>query len=305
MQNLEDLLRRYTKPSSDSEQQRQDAAEQLVRSAVVRRGALKDLGGQLEILPKGSYKNNTNVRLDSDVDVAVVSHQVFYSEYPRLSAEDQQRVAGGPPTTWLHPAEFRSELTTGLQAEAGSSKVHAGRIAIQVDAIDTRRTSVDAIPSYEFRRYYYRGDGSIGYHEGNVVYPTSGARIINWPEQQYANGVAKNRRTNMRYKQLVRILKNVENDLVAKLGLDELPSYFVECLVYNVPDTAFGHDTLTADTRSVLWAIFDGTQSTDKCNDWVEVNGLKWLFRSGQSWSSSQAHDLSLRAWQYLGLSSS
>lgn len=76
--NLEELLRRYTKPSSDSEQERQDAAEHLVRDAVKRSVALAGLGSNLEILPKGSYKNNTNVKLDSDIDIAVVSHEVFY-----------------------------------------------------------------------------------------------------------------------------------------------------------------------------------------------------------------------------------
>jgi hypothetical protein len=91
-------------------------------------------------------------------------------------------------------------------------------------AVKTRRTSADAVPSYDYRRFVYRTDGSIGYHEGNKVITTSDADIINWPKQQYDNAVAKNKRTGTRYKQLVRILKNVENDLVEANTITELPS---------------------------------------------------------------------------------
>lgn len=301
--NLEELLRRYTKPSSDSEQERQDAAEHLVRDAVKRSVALAGLGSNLEILPKGSYKNNTNVKLDSDVDIAVVSHEVFYPDYEQLSEADANRLKGGSPSSWIQPAQLRSELTRVLQAEAGSAYVHPGRVAIQVDAVKARRTSADAVPSYEYRRYVYRPDGSIGYHEGNVVFPTSGSRIINWPKQQYDNGVAKNQRSATRYKQLVRVMKNVENDLVDAGAIREQASYFVECLVYNVPDAVFGNTTLTADTRNVITAIYNSTKTDAACEKWVEVNGLKWLFRSGQAWTRADANSFALAAWRYLGFS--
>jgi len=108
---LEDLLRRYTKPSSDAEQQRQDAAEKLIRDAVACRTVLSNLGSRLEILPKGSYKNNTNVKLDSDVDVAVVSHEVYYPDYSALSEQDRLRLSNDPPKNWVGPSQLRQEVT--------------------------------------------------------------------------------------------------------------------------------------------------------------------------------------------------
>jgi hypothetical protein len=256
--SVEDILRRYTKPSSDSEQQRQDAAEQLVRDAVKRSAALANLGSSLELLPKGSCANNTNVKLDSDVDIAVISHEVFYPDYSALSDADQARLKSSPPTSWIQPSALRAELVHVLQAEAGTSNVHPGRVAIQVDAAKSRRTSADAIPSYEHRRYFYRMDGSIDYHKGTKVFPTSGTDLINWPDQQHLNGVTKNMRTATRFKQLVRVMKNIENDLVKANKINELASYLVECLVYNVADPSFNNTTLTADTRNVITVIYNG-----------------------------------------------
>lgn len=37
---------------------------------------------KIDVIPKGSYHNNTNVRLNSDVDVAVVLRDTFFADYP-------------------------------------------------------------------------------------------------------------------------------------------------------------------------------------------------------------------------------
>jgi hypothetical protein len=71
----------------------------------------------------------------------------------------------------------------------------------------------------------------------------SGNMIVNYPKQHIANGEAKNAadRTNGRYKQTVRMFKNARGCAVDRglLGDDVAPSYFVECLLYNVPDLSF------------------------------------------------------------------
>jgi len=74
MTALEDKLTQYTAPSSDTEQDKQNRAEHMVRKAVEGWSGFDDIG--IRLLPKGSYKNNTNVRVDSDVDIAVI-HKGF------------------------------------------------------------------------------------------------------------------------------------------------------------------------------------------------------------------------------------
>lgn len=100
---------------------------------------------------------------------------------------------------------------------------------------------------------------------------------------------------------MVRALKRLENELVNAGLLDELPSFFMECLVYNVPDDDFNHSTYVGDMRAVLATIFNETLSNDRCSDWLEVSERKYLFHSTQPWTRNQAHDLAGRAWDYMG----
>ena len=63
------VIRRWVLPSSDHEKEKQDRALRMVKSAIDGWPAFK--GVSYRIYAKGSYANNTNVRLDSDVDIAV------------------------------------------------------------------------------------------------------------------------------------------------------------------------------------------------------------------------------------------
>ena len=55
-------------------------------------------------------------------------------------------------------------------------------------------------------------DGS--YWTGVAFQPDSGPRIVNWPEQNYDNGVEKNTATGQRFKDVVRILKRLRYKLL-------------------------------------------------------------------------------------------
>jgi len=79
-------------------------------------------------------------------------------------------------------------------------------------------------------------------------------RIINWPRRHYDNGVAKNAATEGSYKQTVRVFKNFRNYLYDNGGVpnDSVPSYFVESLIYNVPNSEFSATSHTLSVLSVL-----------------------------------------------------
>src|SRR5207248_1568316 len=116
-----------------------------------------------------------------------------------------------------------------------------------------------------------------------------------WPQQQYECGVRKNTATGRRYKRMVRALKRIENELVKAGLLKELPSFFMECLVYNVPNSEFGHQTYSQDMREVLATIFNQTLTAEACSEWVEASECKWLFHPSQGWNWRQAHELANR----------
>src|SRR3954469_19674815 len=55
-------------PASDTEEADRDRTEKRIREAIQADGRL---AGNVRVFVKGSYANNTNVRRDSDVDIAV------------------------------------------------------------------------------------------------------------------------------------------------------------------------------------------------------------------------------------------
>ena len=67
----EDQLSNWTNPPSDTEDERAENAIAMVKDAINSDDKLKYL--DLDIFCQGSYANNTNVRLDSDVDVLEIS----------------------------------------------------------------------------------------------------------------------------------------------------------------------------------------------------------------------------------------
>jgi tRNA nucleotidyltransferase (CCA-adding enzyme) len=67
--SLEDKLSGWIGPSSDTEKDKQDRTERMIREAIDSHEPFNDCS--LKVFAKGSYANNTNVRTDSDVDIAV------------------------------------------------------------------------------------------------------------------------------------------------------------------------------------------------------------------------------------------
>ncbi|WP_327334501.1 nucleotidyltransferase [Streptomyces anulatus] len=305
MTALEGKLARYKARSSDTEKAKQERAEGMVRTAV---GAWTGFDGiSLSFLPKGSYKNNTNVRADSDVDIAVI-HKGFYY-YDDSAIRQGDKVTHSPVTCKRYDgAEFRAELEKAMRSAYGTDCDTSGSTAIEI-AENSGRVKADVVPSFQHRKYYYDTQRNIRYFEGTTTRRTNGEWVVNYPDQQYANGVAKNdsSRTGKRYKQMVRILKRVENDLVAAGKIEALPSYFMECLVYCAPDTLFNHQSgtpLTDDFSAVVSHIWNKTKPDGEAKGWYEPNGIKPLFADGQKWSMERAHQLALKTWQHLGLGS-
>lgn len=260
MTSLEEKLGRYKNPSSNNEKEKQDRAERMVRGAVD--GWAQGIGLGVSYLPKGSYANNTNVKLDSDVDIAVIhGNGLYYFDVSELREADRPKHKSYTAPVFKK-VEFRKQLEVVLRQKFGSSGCDtSGKTAIEV-VESSSRVKADVVPSFEHRKYFYDSGGQVRMHVGQIVYRTDSTSVINYPKQQHDNGVAKNNRTGTRYKQLVRILKNIENELVKAGKITELPSFFMECLVYRVSDDKFGHGgstPLTDDLKAVLSYIWNRT----------------------------------------------
>ena len=297
----EQWLRNSSSPPSDSEDERRDSTEEQVKGALRNYAPLQ--GRSYSVYTKGSYANNTNVRLNYDVDVAVEYRGFFYYDLIfDLKDQPKEKVGIVASTDPYTRDDFKADIRAALVAAFGASAITSGRIAHRVRQKKTTLPA-DVVPCWEYHRYDRITNGTPDFQEGSRIYPTSGACTDNYPTQQQRNGMDKNKRTGMRYKYMVRALKRLQTKLVEDGDLaTELPSYLIECLVYNVPDDNFGHSMYLADMRGVLAMIFNATLTGGDSNDWDEVNGLRYLFRGTTAWSASQVHTLADAAWNKLGL---
>lgn len=78
--------------------------------------------------------------------------------------------------------------------------------------------------------------------EGICFWPPSGSRIENYPEKHSENCTRKHQDTKSWFKPTARIFKNLRNTMIEKKIIrdDLAPSYFVEGMLYNVPDHRYG-----------------------------------------------------------------
>jgi len=298
----EALLQRWIQRSSDSEEERMERAERMINSAIKAHEAFDGYRDSFVIYTKGSYANDTNVRLDSDVDVVVENHGVYYSDYNQVE-NPQPDPSFSPYTGPWTPAAWRAEVANAISNYFGSGEVDiSGEVAITVQEKPGSRPSADVVPAF----LYYRYDDAYRAikHLGSKVFKKTRGSIVNYPKQQLNNGNFKERNTNGRYKQFVRALKNAENTLVKEGIGDELPSYFMECLTYNVPDHILRSGySLSDEFRQTLYWLYQNLNDEYVYENWLEPNELKYLFWSGNKWSLSDAQKLVLRTWNYLGYS--
>jgi hypothetical protein len=295
MTTLETKLAGWTGPSSDTEQEKQDRTERMIKEAINAHPAFQTLSRN--VYAKGSYANNTNVRSDSDVDIAVECTNLFY--YDKVAPEHGSSITPYSGE-WSDPQRLRDELIIALRAKFGSDVDTSGSTAIQVH-LSSARVEADVVPCFEYR-WYQSADDWI---EGARVYKTDGTHVENYSARQLSNGRAKNNRTNQKYKKTVRILKRLENAMASDGTHQEVPSFFIECLVYNCPDSLFTALTWTETVENVLAHIHNslqGDEPSDEDDRWLEVNGIKFLFHVRQKWSRKDGRDFALAGWNYLGL---
>jgi hypothetical protein len=197
---------------------------------------------EFKVFLQGSYGNLTNVWKDSDVDIVIRLESTFHYDLSLLSPAQDQLVRQQMPPAQYRWENFRQDVLSVLKGQFGQS-VSLGNKAIKVPAGGGRRDA-DVVPTLLCRRYENRSIlGGLGdtWTEGIWFLDKAGRSVINFPKQHRANMEAKNALTRYRFKQTVRILKNLRNRLVddGKLAEGTAPSYYIEGLLYNVPDGLF------------------------------------------------------------------
>ncbi len=288
----EDQLNSFRLPPSDTEEQKLANAESQIRDALSNSTSLQSKN--YKIFGQGSYANDTNVRNNSDVDINVrLDDSVFVDLPPNKSYDDL-----GYSDTTYHYSNFRSDVLNALIAYFGSNYVHDNNKCITV-LPNYYRVEIDVIPTCKYIRYDYENSKI----EGIKFFDKSHNPIVNFPLQHIQNGKDKNAKTQKRFKRLTRIYRRTRYKMIEDTNSvsENITSYLLECLVWNVPDRIF-NDYLTWTERlkqSIIY-LYNNTETEEKCKDWGEVSELLYLFRGNRKWSVKDVNDYLVQMWQYL-----
>lgn len=289
----EDKFVSWTKGLSDTEVTMYENAERMIKKTI--KEDIKLSKKNIEVFTQGSYRNNTNVKQNSDVDICVVYMDSFFYDIPPEKNKSDLSITDAD----YKFNEFKEDVERALVNKFGNSGITRGNKAFDVHS-NTYRVDADVVACFEYRRY--TGSG-LNYLSGTEFITEDGKGVINWPKQHYENGVNKNNRTNKRYKKVVRIFKklnlSMQEDGVAIS--ERIPSFLIESLIWNTPDYLFEKSNYADTIRGVLVFLYNETSSFEKCKEWGEVSELKYLFRGPQPWKLEDTNNFILEAWRYIG----
>ena len=239
----------------------------------------KYAGKAFEVFLQGSYGNDTNIYAESDVDVVVRLDSVYYYDIDALTPDEQAHFNAALVPASYRYADYKADVIAALVKSFGASDVKPDSKAVKIKASGSRR-SADVVVAAGFRRYYSSLLGPQ-YECGICFFNSSGDRIANYPKQHSTNCITKHQGTNGWFKPMVRILKNMRGKLVDD-GLIEkgsAPSYFLEGLLYNVPNEKFGRnyaDTFVAAMNWILQARRDDLVCANRQYHLVRDSATCW-----------------------------
>lgn len=182
----EGWLRKAAARPSDHEDSKREKTEKEVKAALAASDALK--GRPYRVYVKGSYANNTNVRLNYDVDVAVEYYGYFYFDFVfDLEGCPKSEVGVASSDDPYTCDEFKRDIKDALVAAFGSGAVETGSIAYRVRKKKTTLPA-DVVPCWEYRRYDRITAGVPIVQQGSCVYPTGKPRKVNYRSSSTSTG---------------------------------------------------------------------------------------------------------------------
>jgi predicted nucleotidyltransferase len=251
-------------------------------------GSAKLDGLSYVIYPQGSYANKTNISADSDVDLVIALRSAFFANKEELTQrelEEYEKYYQQASITWRRFREVVVDLLRSwyfVEEKSKCVKVRSNLIRLPADvlvALDHRHYK--AFPGF-FEQIHI---------DGVQFYTLDEVKIINFPREHIQACKNKNDLVSGHYRPVVRIAKNVRNMLIAddKTGLSagSAPSYFLESLLWNVPDQCFRDNLPQAYRNVVRWL----RENPDKLADMKFPNQMATLFGQAQDsvWKQSAA----------------
>lgn len=234
-------------------------------------------GKNFKVFLQGSYGNDTNIYAESDVDIVIRLDDCWQSDLTQLTEGEKAAYKSAFADATYTYADFKRDVVSVLRLKYGEL-VNIGDKAIAIDGNGSRRKA-DVIVAIQFRRYFkFRSSYDSEYVEGICFWNGQGERIANYPKQHTANLTAKHQSTSRWLKPMTRVFKNMRSRMVddglIKPGIG--PSYYIEGLLYNVPNEKFGANYQDCVANALNWYRREASKDQLVC-----ANEQYYLLRDG------------------------
>jgi len=252
-----------------------------------------------EVFGQGSYTNDTNVKLNSDIDINVRFTGGFYFDLPENKSEEDLGLDKLPPSGYSFK-EFKDDVENALVSKFGRSEVSRENKCLRIKG-NSYRVQTDVVPTWNYRRYSKNGT----YVLGAKFFPDNNFwGITNFSKQHIQNAITKNTNTQKRFKRLTRLHRKIRYKMIDD-GIsvsNNITSFLLECLVWNTPDSIMNNYLTWTDRlkQSIIHIYNDTKEDTEACREWGEVSELLYLFYSGRKWSKKDVNEYMVLLWNYL-----
>ena len=225
------------------------------------------IGMNYEVYLQGSYPNATNIYGDSDVDIVVESSNIFYDDRHPILKQQMGWYEGS--YCWT---DFSNEVKNALTNYFGSGTVSQANKCIKVKGDGGNRLNADVVPCCTYKHYLGTTLAAVGI----TFWTQLSQQVVNYPKLHLKNGQSKNFNCSHKYKPNIRVFKNARNN--AQIN-NPYPSYFLECLFYNVPSSNFSYTHTDTYLNCINWLF--GIAQKNQLDKFHCQNGVQLMFGNG------------------------
>lgn len=273
--------------------------EQIEKTLAI---TLPHFAQKYQMFLQGSYKNNTNIYAESDLDIILMREDCFMYNTKLLTNDDQHRLLFSLHNQSLKALNYwnksdqkealhiiylaRREIYNALIKKYLKRTIKiASKAMIILPDIHVNRRKTDLIIAIPYRLY----TSSEYFYEGICFHNRKENKVhINFPKEHSKNLTEKHQETNHILKPTIRICKNLYRYLSLKnkgvFTKTLVSSYNIECMIYNVPSEYFKNDQ-----QENIISCLDWIRNAN-ANKFVCANQLYWLFKGESSWSKSKCN---------------
>lgn len=288
----EETFNSWRKPPSDTEEAKLANSLRLVKEAINEDAILNKKS--IDIFAQGSYANDTNVRLNSDIDINLRLNDTVYFHLEEGKTKSDY---GYTDTTYTF-SEYKNTIESALIRKFGRDAVERKDKCITVKGTSTRVVT-DVVATFKYNRHE-----KTGVQVGAKFITDKYIQVICYPLQHIENGKTKNAQTQRRFKRTTRLFRRVRYKMINdKISISpNITSFLLECLVYNVPNHIFNDNgTWTEILRQAIIYLYNNTDEKNDCAEWGEVSELLYLFHGGRKWTKEDVNTYLIQMWSYLG----